>query len=50
MEKKVVEKKVMKAISKAVGNKVKANADIWPPLCSGFLHQPKRPVHDKGKK
>lgn len=50
MEKKVVEKKVMKAISKAVGNKVKANADSWPPLCGAFVHQPKRPVHDKGEK
>ena len=50
MEKKAVEKKVMKAISKAVGNKVKANADIWPPLCGAFVHQPKRPVCDKGEK
>lgn len=35
--------KVMKAATKA---EVKRSTEIWPPLCAGLLHQPKRPKHN----
>ncbi|MGN0327966.1 MAG: AgrD family cyclic lactone autoinducer peptide [Lachnospira sp.] len=31
------------AIKKITNGAVKRNAEEWPPVCIGILHQPKRP-------
>lgn len=43
MKKQVVEDKMLQAVAKAVGTKVKKSDQLWPPICGGIVHQPKRP-------
>lgn len=49
MKKNVKEKGIFNVISKVLGAEVQKNAIIWPPLCGGFVHQPKRPMKNKEK-
>lgn len=46
-KKKFIEKKVLKVIGKVVDMEVQKTANIWPPLCGGLVHQPKRPIKKK---
>ena len=34
---------LLKAVGKVVIARAGVNDKIWPPICSGFLFQPKRP-------
>lgn len=47
MKKEVFEKKVLQKVTKVASAEVKKNSRIWPPLCCGFVHQPKRPVNQE---
>lgn len=38
--------KVVEAVARV---KVTSDSFRWPPLCTGILHQPKRPVQRKNK-
>ncbi|MBD5466493.1 MAG: cyclic lactone autoinducer peptide [Lachnospiraceae bacterium] len=49
MKKEIIEKKVLQVVGKVISLEVKKNSNIWPPLCCGFVHQPKRPIMNKGK-
>lgn len=40
---KEVNKHVLKAVKKITEVEVKRSGRRWPPYCTGFLHQPKRP-------
>jgi hypothetical protein len=47
MRKEKMEEKVMQKVAKVVGKEVQRSESMWPPLCGGFVHQPKRPVERK---
>ncbi len=47
MKGKTIEKRVLQVVEKVIGMEVKKNNDIWPPVCGGFVHQPKRPIPKK---
>ncbi|MBQ3512453.1 MAG: cyclic lactone autoinducer peptide [Lachnospiraceae bacterium] len=49
MKKNLEEKGILNMITKVLEVEVKKNAIIWPPLCGGFVHQPKRPLKNKDK-
>lgn len=38
---------LLKAVEKVVEVRVDLNGKMWPPICIGFLHQPKRPKINK---
>lgn len=40
---------VLKLVSYVVKHEANANSKGWPPACTGFLHQPKRPENLKKK-
>lgn len=40
---KVINKKILQGVEKVIRLRVEREADRWPPLCKGALHQPKRP-------
>lgn len=44
---KKISKNVLKAIECVTRNEVEKSRYPWPPLCSGLLHQPKRPEKKK---
>ncbi len=46
MKKEVIEEKVLQMVAKVIGSEVRKNERMWPPICCGVVHQPKRP---KGK-
>lgn len=42
---------VLKFVETVARIKVEADSHRWPPLCTGILHQPKRPIpRNKDKK
>jgi len=41
--KEYVKSNLLKAVGKVVKAKAGVNETMWPPICSGFLYQPKRP-------
>lgn len=40
---------VLKVVEAMARKKVESDSFRWPPLCTGILHQPKRPVQRKNK-
>ena len=42
-------KEVLKLVERVARVKVEENSFRWPPFCTGFLHQPKRPKVVKKK-
>ena len=40
---KSIKKRVLKAIGKVAEIEANINAKDWPPICSFYMHQPKRP-------
>ncbi len=43
MKKEVIEEKVLQTVAKIIGSEVRKNESMWPPICCGVVHQPKRP-------
>ncbi len=41
--KKSIKKNVLKAVVKMADFEANGGNAIWPPICVGFVHQPKRP-------
>lgn len=41
--------KALRTVEKIVRREVAKNASGWPPECTGYFHQPKRPVQQKKK-
>ena len=41
--KEYVKSNFLKVVGEVVKAKAGVNDKIWPPLCAGFLYQPKRP-------
>lgn len=39
-----IKKNVLKAIESITRSEIEKSKQPWPPLCTGILHQPKRPV------
>lgn len=44
---KMINKKVLAGVEKVIRIRVETEANRWPPLCKGALHQPKRPKNIK---
>jgi cyclic lactone autoinducer peptide len=44
MRKSNVKKNVLKVVEKVISLEVEKNNSMWPPLCMGIYHQPKRPI------
>lgn len=42
-EKEKINKKALKVVERIARNEVEKVRCGWPPVCSGILHQPKRP-------
>ncbi len=40
---KKINKKLLEMVECVTRNEVMRNSFIWPPICSGIFHQPKRP-------
>lgn len=38
------ESRILKAVGKLAAMEAKRVDSDWPPICAGFLHQPKRPA------
>jgi len=43
MKKVNIENMVLEMVGKVVKLEVKKNENAWPPICTGIVHQPKRP-------
>lgn len=42
-----IRNKMLKVVKEMTKNEVEKINCQWPPLCSGILHQPKRPLNKK---
>jgi len=49
MKREIIGKRALRLIEKVVGQEVRKNNGIRPPICGAFVHQPKR-MGGKGKK
>lgn len=44
MKKLDIKKSTLKVLANMTECEVEKNTSKWPPVCSGFFHQPKRPI------
>lgn len=42
-------KEALRLVERIARVKVEENSYRWPPICTGILHQPKRPIQHKEK-